>query len=451
MPDSNATITANYEDLEYKLQVIDGVDVFGSGAYYYTQSVPISADPPPADMWFARWEITSGRGSFGNASAADTTFTMSDADVVLTATYSDRPPSTPGGPGVPDPLPVDLILQARKTVTGDNAVLEAGLFSFAAYEGSRIIATGTNDAGGYIGFSPITFTQEGIYTYKIVETTPDSKDWLTDTREYTATVTVTDRSGELTAKVEYSSVSIPLFRNRYVGEAPPIFTMEPHYSYIVGYPDGTVGPHRSITRAEVATVFYRLMDEATREENLTRYIPFPDVAAGAWYFDAIAVMANMQKVYGYPDGTYKPNGAITRAELAAIVARFGRQMGMTPSGGAHFSDIGGHWAQADITYVAEVGWVEGYPDGTYRPNQNITRAEFMTIVNRMMERVPETANDLLPDEMIRWVDNSNPDTWYYIAIQEATNSHIPDYKESRVRGLQFQYEYWLELIENPVW
>ena len=162
-------------------------------------------------------------------------------------------------------------------------------------------------------------------------------------------------------------------------------------------------------------------------------------------------MYNMGILKGYPDGTFKPNGAITRAEFAAIAARFARVMEMTGTNAVNFSDIAGHWAKADISYAAMIGWVNGYPDGTFGPNRNITRAEAMTLVNRMLERVPETAEDLLGDGMIVWPDNAVPTVWYYLAVQEATNSHTPKYKDKTVPGLQFKYEYWTELTPNRDW
>jgi hypothetical protein len=116
-----------------------------------------------------------------------------------------------------------------------------------------------------------------------------------------------------------------------------------------------------------------------------------------------------------------------------------------------FSDIAGHWAENDIAFAAKIGWVNGYPDGTFKPNEPITRAEFITLVNRMLERIPELADDLLADEMVKWADNMDTLAWFYVAVQEATNSHLPEYKEKLVPDLEFEYEYWKEMIENPNW
>ena len=225
-----------------------------------------------------------------------------------------------------------------------------------------------------------------------------------------------------------------------------------HVAYIIGYPEGDVWPQRNITRAEVATVFFRLLTDDMRTENWTQENPYPDVQAGKWFNNAVSVMSNMGILQGYPDGTFKPDAPITRAEMATIAARFALEMQMEQLDEKSFSDVSGHWAKEDILFAAAIGWVNGYPDGTYMPNQPITRAEFMTLVNRMLERVPETADDLLSDEMITWVDNADPTAWYYLAVQEATNSHIPEYKEdSDAPGLPTGYERWLELTENRDW
>ncbi|MCL2046390.1 MAG: isopeptide-forming domain-containing fimbrial protein [Oscillospiraceae bacterium] len=225
-----------------------------------------------------------------------------------------------------------------------------------------------------------------------------------------------------------------------------------HYAYIIGYPDNTVQPERNITRAEVATVFFRLLEDDMREAYWAQDNPFFDVSSSNWHNNAVSTMGKLGIVNGYPDGSFRPNDTITRGELAAITARFARVMWMQPVMQRGFSDIAGHWAANDIAYAASISWLSGYPDGTFRPNQPITRAEFMTIVNRMLERVPEFVEDLLVEEMIHWTDNADQSSWYYLAVQEATNSHEPDFKnEEFVPGLQFEYEYWLEMIPNRDW
>ena len=224
-----------------------------------------------------------------------------------------------------------------------------------------------------------------------------------------------------------------------------------HTAYVIGYPDGSVGPGRNMTRAEASTLFFRLLTDEIRAQNWTQDNPFSDVQKDMWFNNAISVMYSMGIVQGYPDGTFRPNESITRAELAAMAARFAREMQMEPSNGMYFSDIAGHWAEDDILFAAAIGWVNGLSGGRFEPDQNITRAEAMTLVNRMLERVPETADDLLGDDMVVWPDNADPGAWYYLAVQEATNSHLHEYKDETVPGLPFSYEYWLEMMPNRDW
>ena len=191
-----------------------------------------------------------------------------------------------------------------------------------------------------------------------------------------------------------------------------------HFAYIIGRDDGLVHPEATITRAEVATIFFRLLTDEARAEYLTETSPFHDVAPDAWYATAVATMEAMGIVEGRAPAVFDPDAPITRGEFAAIAARFDS----APYDGAdRFTDIGGHWAAEYINQAAVKGWVEGQPDGSFAPDRSISRAEAMTLVNRVLGRLPETADDLL-DGMITWPDNP-PGAWYYLAVQEATNSH----------------------------
>ena len=197
-----------------------------------------------------------------------------------------------------------------------------------------------------------------------------------------------------------------------------------HFAYIVGYGNGEVRPQNNITRAEVATIFFRLLTDDVRDENLTKTNRYSDVAATSWYNTAVSTLSSMGIITGYPDGTFRPNAAITRAEFAAIAARFDNDGDKTA---AKFSDIATHWAKDEISIAYNNGWITGYPDGTFGPQRDITRAETMTLVNRVLNRQPETEDDLLPN-MTVWTDNANPKAWYYLAVQEATNSHYYEFK-----------------------
>ena len=223
-------------------------------------------------------------------------------------------------------------------------------------------------------------------------------------------------------------------------DVPTGLNGDDHYAYIVGYPDSTVRPQNGITRAEVATIFFRLLTDETRNANSTKTNSYSDVAAGAWYNHAVSTLSAMGIVKGDSQGKFNPNAPITRAEFAAIAARFDNKANTTA---VDFSDIASHWAKNEISAAANNGWINGYTDGTFRPNNKITRAEAMTLVNRVLKRLPETAEDLHND-MIKWSDNSDTSAWYYLAVQEATNSHYYDIKENK-------HEKWSKLRETRDW
>ena len=222
----------------------------------------------------------------------------------------------------------------------------------------------------------------------------------------------------------------------------PELNTEDHYAYIVGYPDGNVKPEGNITRAEVATIFFRLLTDESRDEFWSQTNPYSDVSEDDWYNNAVSTLTNAGIIDGYEDGTFKPNGNITRAEFATIAVRF---FEATYEGENLFPDIAGHWAQDYINEAANAGIVDGYPDGTFQPQQLITRAEAMTMVNRTIDRHPH--EDHLLDDMIVWPDN--PETaWYYEQVQEATNSH--EYTMN-TDDEQNPYEIWTELLPVRDW
>ena len=223
-------------------------------------------------------------------------------------------------------------------------------------------------------------------------------------------------------------------------DVPTGLNGDDHYAYIVGYPNGNVEPNGNITRAEVATIFFRLLTEKVRTANSTQSNSLSDVSRGQWFNHAISTLSSMGIVKGNPDGTFDPDAPITRAEFAAIAARFDDKNTDTSS---KFTDIASHWAKNEIGIAANKGWINGYPDGTFRPNQYITRAEAMTLVNRVLNRLPENSSDLL-DSMIKWPDNSDASQWFYLAVQEATNSHYYKTKENK-------FEKWTKLRETRDW
>ena len=212
-----------------------------------------------------------------------------------------------------------------------------------------------------------------------------------------------------------------------------------HFAYVVGYSDSTVRPNANISRAEVATIFFRLLKSDIRDGNLTADNDFSDVSDGQWHNKAVSTMAKLGIVKGRRADSFAPDASITRAEFAAICARFSTK---PVENSGSFSDISGHWAENEIERAAAFGWISGYPDGTFHPDARITRAEAMTMINRVLCRMPQSESDLL-DSMVTWPDNK-PSDWHYLAVQEATNSH--DFNRQGEVG-----ESWTKLTSVPDW
>lgn len=225
-------------------------------------------------------------------------------------------------------------------------------------------------------------------------------------------------------------------------KAIEVLNKEIHFNYVIGYTDGTIRPSNNISRAEVATIFFRLLTDEAREQYTTTAGNFTDVKAGMWCNRAIATLTNMGIIKGYTDGSFQPNKSITRAELATIIARFAKLDVNTKT----FSDINGHWAQKNIELAAGNGWINGYEDGTFRPNKSIIRAETFAMINRVLDRQTESVSDLLPtSDMNMWSDNLNENAWYYKDVQEATNYHKCDRVGDSV------YEKWTEKVPDIDW
>ena len=232
------------------------------------------------------------------------------------------------------------------------------------------------------------------------------------------------------------------YETKILGEtAPPISSY--HHAYMIGYAkDGTIRPNANITRAEAATIFFRLISDGHRAHIWSQENPFPDVARNQWFNNAISTLTGSNMLQGYRDGNFRPNQAITRAEFSALIVRVtGHSMYGTGSG---FTDTEGHWAAGYIHAAQINGWVHGYADGGFRPDQYITRAEAAAFVNRALRRLPEHTEDLLAG-MVTWPDNMNPNAWYYLYVQEATNSH---YHEMKADGI---HEMWMTLIAPRNW
>ena len=246
--------------------------------------------------------------------------------------------------------------------------------------------------------------------------------------------------------IEYSNGTLEIVKRHYPSTpsvTKPALNTADHYAYVMGYPDGTVQPGGYITRAEASTIFFRLLTDETREQYWATTNAYSDVKGGDWYNNAISTLSNAGIVSGYPDGTFRPNAPITRAEMSKIIALFAK----LDKTNDRFSDIAGHWAEAYIKLAAGNGWIKGYPDGSFRPNQSITRAETVTMINRVLERAPSDEDHLLSERVMLTFPDCKSGQWFYIAIQEATNSHTYERAVTEKNG----DEQWTALRDNRDW
>lgn len=306
----------------------------------------------------------------------------------------------------------------------------------------RFGSTGGGSSSGHSTRYTLHYESNGGTAYKDERCSSGTKVTLdkTPTREsYTFTGWYADKA--LTQKI--TSVTMNSDKTVYAGwEAtgvPDKLNGDDHFAYVIGYPDGKVHPEGNISRAETATIFFRLLKSDIRDGNLTADNEFSDVSDGQWHNKAISTMAKLGIVKGRRADRFDPDASITRAEFAAICARFSTK---PVENSGSFSDISGHWAENEIERAAAFGWISGYPDGTFRPDARITRAEAMTMINRVLCRMPQSESDLL-DSMVTWPDNK-PSDWHYLAVQEATNSH--DFDRQGEVG-----ESWTKLTSVPDW
>ena len=270
---------------------------------------------------------------------------------------------------------------------------------------------------------------DGIWYYAEVSA-PEG--YVLDRTEYE--INHKDFSDSLSAAIENADT----VRN-YRGTTPDLLNDSDHFAYVIGYMDGNVRPYGLISRAETTTIFFRLLKDSVRDGNLLTSNTYTDVADDYWANTAISTMTGLGIVQGRSTTTFDPKAPITRAQFAAICARF--DTGKS-NGEQTFSDIQGHWAEKYIQRAAELGWIKGFEDGTFRPDTYITRAQAMTMINRVLNRIPEDESDLLPGMNV-WPD-CNPGDWFYLAVQEATNSH--DFKHKAG-----SYETWTGLNADPDW
>lgn len=258
--------------------------------------------------------------------------------------------------------------------------------------------------------------------------------WYTDKTYRTPYNFATPLTEDITIYAKWFLIVLPGVT---VKKNTPKLNTADHFAYVQGYPDGTVKPAGNITRAETAAILFRLMDDASRKTYYSTKSGFRDVASGSWYNTYVATLNNAGVITDSSNGYFRPNEAITRAELAAMLAKFSE----TTSAANYFNDVSAsYWAANAIAICAKLGWITGYPDGTFRPDKNVTRAELMAMINRATGRAPKSADAFLPG-MKTWIDNTS-DKWYYLDVQEATNSHSYTVKGS---------ETWTALTSDPNW
>lgn len=438
--------TRNSYLLTYKDSLSAGV--YASQTYKYGAAVTAIADPTKTGYTFTGWSPTVPA-------------TMPPGALTVYAQWRKTTPDTV----VFDPNNINGKTLAAKSLTVYSGSAPWETFEVVVKEpagtqrsSGTVRLSGGSQSASFTSFDPITFPAAGTYTFTVGEVDRNTRYMSYDRNLYTLTVKVEEKGGMLViSNVYYTNAAgrsyrdFPIvFSNTYGSYTPYVPVVPPktpdklnaddHFAYVIGYPDGGVHPHATITRAETATIFFRLLTEKTRKDNLTKYHSFRDVPQGAWYNAAVATMAKLKIITGYPDGTFQPDAPVTRAEFAAIAARFDEKSARTT---ASFRDIYGHWAERYISRSAELGWIRGYTDNTFRPDQSITRAEAMALINRVLNRNPESKDDLLRSMNI-FNDNLDTAKWYYLDVQEAANSH--DFIR-KANG----YEMWKKLRADPDW
>ena len=372
---------------------------------------------------------------------------LDDCSDPIVGWYHDGKEKRWNGDGEGDAYYADEYTVGKEAVSDALALKAAhGKFCSVTYEvtgdipsdAGAVPAAAKVKKGGSYTVAPVQTTSQSRYTFSgwringVGDVVTEIKDIQQDVKLIGVWTRRSSGGGGGSSK---PTVDIP-------DDVPTGLNGDDHFAYIVGYPNGNVEPNGNITRAEVATIFFRLLTEEVRTANSTQSNSLSDVTRGQWFNHAVSTLSSMGIVKGHNDGTFAPNAPITRAEFAAIAARFDDKNTDTSS---KFTDIASHWAKNEIGIAANKGWINGYPDDTFRPNQYITRAEAMTLVNRVLNRLPENSSDLL-DSMIKWPDNSDASAWYYLAVQEATNSHAYSDKSK-----DDKYEKWTTIRETRDW
>ena len=436
----------NYEALSYAATGLRPRENYTFGGWYtdiectkpYTQQVLMTSK----DL-YAKWVPINSKVSYfyKNEQDVDTQFGDIDTyafgtDVTVRTAHPEKEGYTfTGWTNIANIVTVDANGQFKMPAENVrfDATFEINKYNVTYKVDDKVVGTDVYDFNADVAIRPVP-TKEG-YTFtgwKIG--TADAENFKMPAHDVTIEGTFAKNSSG-GHHHRRPTVTIP-------DDVPTGLNGDDHYAYIVGYPNGNVEPNGNITRAEVATIFFRLLTEKVRTANSTQSNSLSDVSRGQWFNHAISTLSSMGIVKGNPDGTFDPDAPITRAEFAAIAARFDDK---NTNNTSNFSDIASHWAKDEIGVAANKGWINGYPDSTFRPDQYITRAEAMTLVNRVLNRLPEKSEDLL-DDMIKWPDNADASVWYYLAVQEATNSH--DYSDKSDAD---KYEKWTKIRDARDW
>ena len=394
-----------------------------TGVWEDVTPAPVLGDTIPTGM-ISSYSRTASQ-SWDKDITKDTKVTES-----VTYTYTFTKGSSGGGGGSSS---THYYISLKKVDAQDGEALSGA--KFGLYLDGKQIATATSDRNGIVRFSMGSSNyrsltdKSNLYCQEL--TAPEgyklsNEKIAVSKKDVSTSSSMSDKN----AKTVKNSRS----------KTPSMLNGKDHFAYIVGYPDKTVHPQSSITRAEVATIFFRLLTEETRTANATKTNNYADVSSDKWYNQAVSTLSAMGIIKGDSRGNFNPNAPITRAEFAAIAARFDKTEDVAA---ASFGDVATHWAKPEISVAANNGWINGYTDGTFHPDSRITRAEAMAMINRVLQRLPESKADLL-DGMIQWSDNADTSKWYYLAVQEATNSHYYELKAN-------QHEKWTKLRENRDW
>lgn len=473
------TAPAEKFTVSYKFVSADGTTLPSAVTTKTPDSKQVAKDTTETPATFADVSVTGGTWKFNGWTPTSHTIT-SDFEFIGTwkFTSSELPPETT----------YDVSLTISKTVDNVHGTAPAEDYKFVVYY------IGDNDQKVYLTTNPLTISlaagedskekdftikmtqtqlnnwpetlvTEGIYEGKVrfvyVEEIDGGTDHMTYAKAPVRGQFVGIAISSMRSVTKYFLYSeknwqgIFEFTNVYdkrsettdrdvtPAKVSPQLNRDDHVAYIMGYPDGTVQPEGEITRAEACTIFFRLLTEESRDYYFSRTNDYTDVSRTDWFNNAISTLSNAGIVTGYADGTFRPDQPITRGEMAKIIANFARLGGATKS----FTDLSGHWAKSYVELAAGNGWIAGYPDGTFRPDQKITRAETVTMINRVLERVPAKESRLLSRSVMLTFPDNKPGEWYYIAVQEASNSHTYQRSAYETAG----DEMWLRLIENVDW